>query len=45
MIYAEVSKANVKMIIDVALYKSGMTALILYSRPVCPGNGDNNERD
>nr|DAH01016.1 MAG TPA: hypothetical protein [Herelleviridae sp.] len=33
------------MIIDVALYKSGMTALILYSRPVCPGNGDNNERD
>lgn len=46
MIYAEVSKANVKkMIIDVALYKSGITALILYSRPVYPGNGGNNERD
>lgn len=29
------------MITDVALYKSGMTALILYSRPVYPGNGGN----
>ena len=39
------AKKILKTVIENVLCKSGDSALILYSRPVYPGNGGNNERD